>query len=145
MARPRCESKHPTKGWRCQRAAGHDAECSKKSPFKKKVTWWQEEPSLTTPEEFVEGTLEVDFRTKNRPEPSVSAWSQEERLLYAVGIDEKFFLAWNGDEWTERALYARRFSKLREAYDWAQRIGAQFPNSKVEVLRLWLGFVFERV
>lgn len=77
-------------------------------------------------------------------ESDAAPWEQEE-LMFAVGIDETHFLAWKGDEWTARALFARRFSKIHEAVAAVERLQEQYPSGmhRFRVLKLWMGFRFK--
>lgn len=70
---------------------------------------------------------------------------EQEAEQYVVAIDGDFFLNWKGDDWTEKLLYARRFSKPNEAAGWVRDVEAKHPERHVRVCRVWIGFVVSEI
>lgn len=72
------------------------------------------------------------------------AWDQQHEA-YCVGVDDSFFLSYSGDDWTDNAMWAKRFKKPNQAQLYVQDVQKKFPEKRVRLLKCYMSFVFGEV
>lgn len=76
-----------------------------------------------------------------RAKKKVHSGTEQEFEQFIVAINDDFYLNWKGDDWTEKLLYARRFTRPNEASSWAEDAKAKHPHANIRICRLWMAFV----